>query len=121
MKSYWLNYGVADLERTIHFYEGIGLKVHDTPNERMVAFKVGNQVMLFQQKASLEQVINRQLTTDNEIIVSFDVATKAEVDELAQNVKTYGGQVISEPQTANGYYGIMFTDPDGHLFNVIVM
>lgn len=121
MKSYWLNYGVTDLERTINFYEGIGLTMHDTPNDKMVAFKVGNQVMLFQQKESLEQVINRPLTTDNEIIVSFDASSNEEVDELAQNIKNYGGKVLSEPQTANGYYGIMFTDPDGHLFNVIVM
>ncbi len=48
------------------------------------------------------------------------MGTTSEVDDLVAHVDAAGGQVVSGPeQKSYGYTGT-FTDPDGHLWEVIV-
>ena len=56
----------------------------------------------------------------SECLLSLQVATTTEVDELVGRVEAAGGRVKSGPeQKAWGYSGT-FTDPDGHLWEAIV-
>ncbi|HFU3985652.1 TPA: VOC family protein [Streptococcus suis] len=59
--------------------------------------------------------------SDNEVLISLNVATKEEVDSLIERVEVNGGQITGRPTDAYGFYGASFTDLDGHHFNVIVM
>ncbi|ULG72321.1 VOC family protein [Macrococcus brunensis] len=125
MNSYWLNFPVADIDQTIRFYEGIGMNYSGGgAADGRVAFKIGDQVLMFFQKDAIARNIGRELTdghTANETIVSFDAKTNEEVDEIAGKINDLGGKLLNEPHERMGYYGIMFQDPDGHLFNIIVM
>ncbi|TDM07918.1 VOC family protein [Macrococcus lamae] len=125
MKSYWLNIPVADIKRTRAFYNGIGLEFHQgNSDDNMTGLKVGSQMLMFFNKSVLESRTGMSFTdTDdgNEFIVSFDLESNEEVDQLAVNVERSGGEVLEQPRQSHGYYGFAFKDPDGHLFNVIVM
>ncbi|GGB06715.1 glyoxalase [Macrococcus hajekii] len=125
MNSYWINLPVKDIERTIQFYEGVGMtQGGGNIADARVSFKLGSQVMMFFQKDAIAKNIGRELQdghTHNETIISFDAQTKEEVDTIAAKIEELGGRLLSPPHESMGYYGIMFQDPDGHLFNIIVM
>lgn len=56
----------------------------------------------------------------SECLLSLQVGTTNEVDELVGHVDAAGGRVVSSPeQKSYGYTGT-FTDPDGHLWEAIV-
>ncbi len=56
----------------------------------------------------------------SECLLSLQVGTTNEVDELVGHVDAAGGRVVSGPeQKSYGYTGT-FTDPDGHLWEAIV-
>jgi predicted lactoylglutathione lyase len=56
----------------------------------------------------------------SECLLSLQVGTTREVDDLVGHVDAAGGRVVSGPeQKAWGYTGT-FTDPDGHLWEAIV-
>nr|WP_314493416.1 VOC family protein [uncultured Chryseobacterium sp.] len=48
--------------------------------------------------------------------------TTDEVDEWAKSVRQTGGKIESEPKKfGDNYYGFVFSDPEGHTFNVSMM
>jgi len=56
----------------------------------------------------------------SECLISLQVDTTSEVDELVGRVDAAGGRVVTGPeQKSYGYTGT-FTDPDGHLWEAIV-
>lgn len=56
----------------------------------------------------------------SECLVSLQVGTTTEVDDLIGRVDAAGGRVISAPQQKSWGYTGTFTDPDGHLWEAIV-
>lgn len=126
MNSYWLNLSVTDVERALNFYRNIGFEIIDerSNNETLGAIKIGDNTICIFKQDILEQFMQTPLKTHAdkpEIIVSFDLPTNQDVDELYERIVQAGGNVINKPSVKNGYYGFMFTDVDGHYFNVIVM
>jgi uncharacterized protein len=58
--------------------------------------------------------------TSSECLLSLQVGTTSEVDDILARVEAAGGRVASDPeQKAWGYTGT-FTDPDGHLWEAVV-
>ncbi len=68
-------------------------------------------------------ITNDRLTAKpgtSECLLSLQLGTTGEVDDLVRNVDAAGGRVVSGPeQKSYGYTGT-FTDPDGHLWEAIV-
>ncbi|MEO6605326.1 MAG: VOC family protein [Aeromicrobium sp.] len=56
----------------------------------------------------------------SECLVSLQVDTDSEVDDLVGLVEAAGGQVVSGPEQKSWGYTGKFTDPDGHLWEAIV-
>ena len=42
------------------------------------------------------------------------------MDTLLHKGTAFGGKVLDEPKTSQGYYGATFADPDGHKYNFLV-
>jgi len=58
--------------------------------------------------------------TSSECLLSLQVDTTTEVDDILSRIVAAGGRVASSPeQRSYGYTGT-FTDPDGHLWEAIV-
>jgi len=56
------------------------------------------------------------------VLLSFDAASKEEVDELAAKAIAAGGTSSHKPYEMQGYmYGCVFSDLDGHRWNVLHM
>jgi len=58
--------------------------------------------------------------TTSECLISLQVGTATEVDEILGRVEAAGGRVASGPEQKGWGYTGTFTDPDGHLWEAIV-
>jgi predicted lactoylglutathione lyase len=127
IKKIWANFAVADLQRTTNFYTRLGFKQNGKPNDDLTSFLFGDDdfVIHFFIKDSLQRNIKgnlADLTQGNEIIFTIGARSKAEADAWSQEVEQAGGTLVSQPEEFGpGYYGFIFTDPDGHKFNVFYM
>jgi uncharacterized protein len=56
----------------------------------------------------------------SECLLSLQVGTTSEVDDLVALAEAAGGRVVSGPEQKSWGYTGTFTDPDGHLWEAIV-
>ena len=125
-KQIWANLAVSDLDRTTKFYTELGFRSNGASKE-LTSFFFGenNFVIHFFKKDVLHDAIKGELTDlrkGNEIIFTLSAGSKEEVDQWAKEVRGAGGNLISQPEEfGKGYYGFVFSDPDGHRFNVFYM
>jgi predicted lactoylglutathione lyase len=125
-KKIWANMCVADLERTTKFYTQLGFKFNGASNE-LTSFFVGEDdfIIHFFLKDILKANTEGEITDQkygNEVVFTLSADSKEEVDNWEKEVKSAGGTIISAAgEFGEGYYGLIFTDPDGHKFNVFYM
>jgi len=125
-KKIWANFAVSDLERTTKFYSELGFKSNGR-SEELTSFFFGedNFVIHFFLKEILKRNIKAEMTDPHaatEIIFTISAANKEEVNNWAKEVESAGGKLITQPEEfGKGYYGFIFSDPDGHRFNVFYM
>lgn len=125
-KKVWANFGVQDLARTTKFYTQLGFK-QNGESEQLTSFFFGeeNFIIHFFLKDELEQGVKGQIVdtkAGNEIVFTLSADSKEEVDNWEKEVRQAGGTIVSRPEAfGKGYYGFVFTDPDGHRFNVFYM
>ena len=125
-KKIWANLGVEDLERTTKFYTELGFKPNGASKE-LTSFFVGEDdfVIHFFLKDILKSNVKGELAdlkNGNEVIFTLSAESKEEVDNWENEVKKAGGTIISNAEEfGNGYYGFVFSDPNGHKFNVFYM
>ncbi|MBC9929134.1 VOC family protein [Chitinophaga qingshengii] len=125
-KKIWANFGVADLDRTTKFYQQLGFK-HNGAKEQLTSFFFGddNFIIHFFLKDALEAGVHGSIIEAkeaNEIVFTLSADSRQEVDEWAIAVKQAGGTLVTQPEEFGpGFYGFVFTDPDGHKFNIFLM
>jgi predicted lactoylglutathione lyase len=122
----WANLGVEDLERTTRFYTELGFRSNGSSKE-LTSFFVGeeNFIIHFFLKKILQanvEVNLADLQNGSEVIFTLSAESKQQVNDWEQEVKKAGGRIISNAaEFGPGYYGFVFADPDGHVFNVFYM
>ena len=124
MKSYWLNIPVKDVQASMDFFKQIGFEVNAGEDETLAQVMAGEQPILLFRDDLLQSFMCGELTdteAGNEFVVSFGMETNEAVDDLSRKITLNGGRVLDGPAQIRGYYGCLFTDPDGHKYNVIVM
>ncbi|GAA4095265.1 VOC family protein [Mucilaginibacter panaciglaebae] len=125
-KEIWANLSVGDLDRTTKFYKQLGFKPNGA-SDQLTSFFVGerNFIIHFFLKDVLEPGMKGKVVdtkAGNEIIFTLSADSKEEVDSWKKEVRQAGGTIVSKPEEfGEGYYGFVFTDPDGHRFNVFLM
>ena len=127
-KDIWLNLPVKDVAVSKKFFTDLGYTFNSgKDNETMACMTVSDKkfvVMLFADY--MFETFTQSDSTDTkqsaEILVSLEVQTREEVDELAVKVTEAGGTVFAQPGVKMGWlYGMGFADPDGHRWNVMYM
>jgi predicted lactoylglutathione lyase len=128
-KDFWLNLPVKDVKRSKAFFEklGFGFKPGPGNSDHSAPLVLGDKdvvVMLFQEPV-FKGFVNTEIgdtVKGCEVLLSVDAASKEEVDEMASRAVAAGGKSTHKPYEMNGgMYGCVFSDPDGHRWNVLYM
>jgi predicted lactoylglutathione lyase len=126
-KQIWANLATNDLGRTTKFYTELGFKANDchgSQAQELTSFSFGENdfVINFFLKDILQRNTRSEVTdleNGNELILSLSAASREEVNEWVEAVKKAGGKVTVEPYEIGPGYTFVFSDPDGHKFNIL--
>jgi predicted lactoylglutathione lyase len=128
VKQIWANLAVSDTARTAAFYAALGLKSNlPSHSDDLASFTFGgNQLVIhFFKSEKLQPNMYgplADLSQGCEIIFSIAAETEQEVKDWEAKVRNAGGTILKEPgRDEAGYYQCVFSDPDGHKFNILLM
>jgi predicted lactoylglutathione lyase len=127
VKEFWLNLPVKDLKKSKAFFTKLGFSFHSGPGntDTSAPLNVGNVVVMLFEESAFKGFINNEIADTSkgtEALFSFDAESKAEVDEIVNKVIAAGGKSNHKPYEMQGWmYGCVFTDLDGHSWNVLYM
>ena len=127
MKQFWINLPVKTLNKSKEFFTKMGFtfnKKRDTPTSTcMLLGEKGVVVMLFDEPTFRNFINNEAISKSaTEVLLSIDAQSKEEVDAMARKAVEAGGTSGHRPYEMKGYmYGCVFTDIDGHRWNVLYM
>lgn len=115
--------GVADLERSLAFYERLGWRGQQADDT--VFFQAGGQAVVLWSRAALAADAGIVDTGDaggdgfGGVALAHNVRSREEVDDLVAAARAAGSDVTKPPQdTFYGGYAAYFRDPDGHVWEV---
>ena len=112
--------GVADLDRSRHFYETLGWRRHGAQAE-VVFFQAGGMVLALWSRQSLaaDARVPAEGSGFAGIALAYNARSREEVDAVLDAAKA-AGATIPKPaeETSWGGYAGYFADPDGHLWEI---
>ena len=112
--------GVADLAASAAFYERMGWRRAESPDE-VVAFDcIGMSVALYERdKLAADLGMEPGRLATGLATYAYNVRTEGEVAEVLAAAEAAGGRVVKAAQATDwgGRHGF-FSDPDGHLWEV---
>jgi uncharacterized protein len=129
IKEFWINLPVKDVSKSKEFFTKIGFSINTQygNNGNSASLLVGKKnvvVMLFNEP-TFKGFINNEVANAKqatEVLLSIDVESKEAVDEMVKKAVDAGGKSNHKPNEMTGWmYGCVFTDIDGHSWNVIYM
>ena len=129
VKDFWLNLPVKNISKSKEFFTHLGFKINTNygNTENSLSFIIGDQkviLMLFDEP-TFKGFINSEIANAHqsaEILLSIDAQSKEEVDEMAKKAIEAGGKSNHVPTEMDGWmYGCIFSDLDGHRWNVLYM
>jgi predicted lactoylglutathione lyase len=118
-----VTFPVDDLQKSLAFYrDGLGLTVEESDEEHAAFDLDGVYVVILDRSefgTYVEKVGHRPAARGAaETIVSYFADSKADVDAFMAKAKAAGAQV-SAANDEDGVYSGYFTDPDGHIWEVL--
>jgi catechol 2,3-dioxygenase-like lactoylglutathione lyase family enzyme len=112
--------GVADLERSRAFYEGLGWTTGAEPGDDVVFFQAGDMVLaLWDRRRLAEDSCVEDSPGWGGVTLALNLGSPAEVDEAIAMARAAGARIGREPgETFWGGYSGVFVDPDGHPWEI---
>ncbi len=112
--------GVADLERSRAFYEGLGWKTDASPADDVVFFQAGGMIVALWGR---DQLAEDSVVSDNGgwggVTFAHNVRSPEEVDAVLAEAERAGATIGRRgTETFWGGYSGVFIDPDGHPWEV---
>jgi predicted lactoylglutathione lyase len=122
----FVNLPVADLQRSVDFWRGLGFEFNPQfTDERAACMVVSDSacVMLLSDGffSGFTGKDVADATKQTEAIMALSAESREEADRLADRALTSGGSWSMDPQDEGFMYGRSFQDPDGHLWEVLYM
>ncbi|MCK5308536.1 MAG: VOC family protein [Zetaproteobacteria bacterium] len=112
--------GVADLQKSIEFYEKLGFPRMESPPEVAFFTLNGTWLGLYGHNALAEDAtISPEGSGFSGITLSHNVHSESEVEKVLEEVVAAGATLVKPAQKVfwGGYHGY-FKDPDGHLWEI---
>lgn len=121
-KTIFINLPVADLARSVAFYEAIGArKEPEFSNDAAAMMVISDTISVMLLTHPFYATFTRKPIADarssSQMLLCISCDSVAEVDQITDAAAAAGGKVdvSQEDQTAGGpMYGRDFEDPDGH-------
>lgn len=109
-----------DLARARTFYEALGWHSDSPPDSDVVLFAAGASVLSLWDRQRLAADSGLQLGAGyGAVTLAHNVAGPADVREIIEQARAAGAAITREPgETFWGGYSGVFTDPDGHPWEV---
>lgn len=128
-KQFWINIPSKDVKKAINFYTKLGFKLNPQHpnNEKAASLFIGQQnivLMIFDETTFKNFTGNPlpDIKNTSGVLFSIDAESKQEVDDLAKKAAEAGGKTSHQPKVQTDWmYGCIFSDPDGHKWNVLYM
>jgi catechol 2,3-dioxygenase-like lactoylglutathione lyase family enzyme len=111
---------VDDLDRTVRFYEAMGLTRHQGITEGVAFFQMGGAILGLFLRGSAEEDSGICFGEGiSRVYLAYNTRSEAEVDEVLATAERAGGKIVKPAQKAfwGGWYGY-FADPEGNLWEV---
>ncbi|MGP3970678.1 VOC family protein [Streptomyces sp. 6N223] len=125
-KKIFVNLPVKDLNRSKAFFKEIGYSFDEQFSDENAACLVISEhiyamllVEPFFKTFTTREIVDASSSV--EAIIALSADSRGEVDELVDRALAAGGTSPREPQDEGFMYGRSFTDPDGHLWEIIWM
>ena len=126
MRMVFLNFPVSDLAASRAFYAGLGFSFNEQFSDEKTAAVVVDEnivVMLLTHERFADFVTGpigdpSAATTQ---LTALSAGSREEVDDLAAKALASGGKPWRPVQDHGFMYGASFTDPDGHVWEVMWM
>ncbi len=123
----FVNLPVADLARSIAFYEALGARKNEQFSDHTAACMVISEtisVMLLThdkfRQFTPKKIANARETT--EVLICLSADSREAVDDMTARAGAAGGSIDPGPKQDYGFmYGRSFEDPDGHIWEVMWM
>jgi len=111
---------VADLERASAFYAALGWSTRAAPADDVAFFQCGAMIFGLWQRAQMAANAGLELADGpGAIELAYNVGSERAVDEVLAEAREAGASILHEPRaTFWGGYSAMFSDPDGHRWEV---
>jgi len=113
-----------DVSRAKAFYESMGLVASDQSRKDLVLFQLSGVVLAIASRAVMDREIGLRRASTRAatvgVTLSHNVRSASEVQALVEQARRAGGRVV-RPSTPTSWGGIAgwFSDPDGHLWEVV--
>jgi uncharacterized protein len=119
-RKIFVNLPVADLERSIAFYEAIGGRKNPRfSNEQAAAIVLSDTIYVMLLTLQFYGGFTSKPIADarrsSGVLLALSCDSKAEVDAMVEAASAAGGTADPGPKQDHGFmYGRSFEDPDGH-------
>ncbi len=113
--------GVADVERSRRFYEGLGFRAADFDSESVTFFDMNGFVFAIFGREDLAEDANVAIEDGafSRMSLAINLGSESAVDAAMEFAASKGGRVTQPARKVfwGGYAGY-FADPDGHLWEI---
>lgn len=122
----FVNIPVADLQRSIEFFEALGFTFNtqftDATATCMIVGEDAYFMLLVRDRfAGFSRRPVGDAVRETSALFSISVASREEVDQMVKTAVAAGGTHVNEPQDHGFMYQWSFYDPDGHHWEVFWM
>jgi uncharacterized glyoxalase superfamily protein PhnB len=118
----FITLGVEDLKQSIDFYENkFGWKRSELSNESIIFYDLNGTHLALYDREELAKDVNVDPLGNGfrSFTMAYNTRSEKEVDDLIENLRKQGVQIIKEPQKVFwGGYSSYIADPDGNLWEI---
>lgn len=126
MRMIFVNLPVQDVRTARRFWTELGFGFNDTFSDDRAACLVieDNIFAMLLEHDRFRDFITGEIAdahTTSEVLLCLSCSSRAEVDELLAKAVAAGGKPWQPVMDAGPMYGASFTDPDGHVWELMHM
>lgn len=120
------NLAVADLRRSMDFFEAVGFSFNEQfTNDQASAMVISETInAMLHTHESIKRFTKKKIVDSHkatEVLLALRVDSKEQVDDLAKKALEAGGKQARDPADHGFMYERSFEDPDGHIWEVFWM